>query len=290
LQPIITTTGALLLAAGLTLCQSALSQTKTEEVTDPRPVAEAVQMLERIYGIPITYEDPIAVNESQLQDVTEQVQRTPDPTHRVIVQKNLTLSFEYKPSASVITSGVEVRQTQGETEAAVADALSSVLDGYVVAGGPATFTVVAENGVFHVAPTNFLNKDGKLQLITPVLDTKITILPKQRTALSLLNEICEALTKASGIQVGAGTVPMNLFMRSTTAISGSDVAARSLLSRLLVQLATPISHNVVFDGPDGKKLTRKRDMYKSVPLSWQLLYGPGWGYVLNIHPVIAANK
>jgi hypothetical protein len=284
------TTRAILLSTGLGVCQSALAQTATVEITDPRPVAEAVQMLERIYGIPINYEDPIAVHESQLKDVTEEVQRTPDPSHRIIVQKSPTLSFAYKQPASLISTGGGVRQTQVDTEAAIADALSSVLQGYAVSGGPVTFTVAAEGGVFHLAPTNFLNKDGKLQQMVPVLDTKITILPKQRTAESLLNEICAALTKATGIQVRAGTVPMNLFLRSTTAISGTDVDARTLLARLLAELSTPISQDGVFDGPDGEKLTRKREAYERAPLSWRLLYGPGWGYSLNIHPVTVANK
>ena len=290
LKSITAGSGAILIAAGMAVGQSVPAQTKTVEVTDGRPVAEAAQMLERIYGVPITYEDPIVVHESQLQDVTGQVRRTPDPSHRVIVQKSLTLSFAYKPPASVISASGRVRQTQPETEAEVANALSSVLDGYAAAGGPVTFTVVEEDGAFHVAPTNFLNRDGKLQQMTSVLDTKITISPKQRTAESLLNEICEALTKATGIHVGGGTVPMNLFMRSTTEISGSDVAARSVLSRLLAELATPISQDVVFDGPDGEKLTRKRVVYEGVPLSWRLFYGPGWGYALNIHPVIVADK
>ena len=132
LQHITTITRGTLLLSSLALCQPACSQSKTVEVADPRPVAKAVQMIEAIYGVPIYYEDPITVHPSQLEDVTEQVQRTPDPSHRVIVQKRSTLSFTYRPPVAGPSTVSGRSRTQAETETEVADALSSVLEGYAV--------------------------------------------------------------------------------------------------------------------------------------------------------------
>jgi len=39
-------------------------------VHDPRPVAKAVQRLETLYGLPVTYEDPQYVHESEVADVS----------------------------------------------------------------------------------------------------------------------------------------------------------------------------------------------------------------------------
>jgi len=65
----ISVTKSILLLSGLALSQLVYAQSKTVTVNDPRPVAKAAQMLETIYHWPITYEDPITVNESLLEDL-----------------------------------------------------------------------------------------------------------------------------------------------------------------------------------------------------------------------------
>jgi hypothetical protein len=225
-------------------------------VTDCRPVAKAAEMLETIYGVPISYEDPITVNDSLLEDDTKQVQRTPDPSHRVIVQKMGSLSFTYDMLSSDAPSADLAKQTEAKTELEVKDALTSAIHGYAAAGGITTFKVSEEDGKFYVVPTNFLSKDGKLLPMLPVLDTRITILPKQRNADELIREICQLLTKSSGQQVYVGMHYLNEFKLHKTNVSGSDVSARSLLKQLLAEMG-------------GR-------------MSWSLFYGPGWGYALNI--------
>jgi len=53
--PVKTTTQNGLLILGVLICQLTHAQTKSVSVTDPRPVAAAVELLETIYGWPITY-------------------------------------------------------------------------------------------------------------------------------------------------------------------------------------------------------------------------------------------
>jgi hypothetical protein len=206
--------------------------------------------------------------------------------------KPRTLSFTYKlPPAAPPSGGSS--QTEAEAEVEVADALSSVLDGYAASGGPETFTVTKEDGVFHVVATNFLNKEGKLQQLTPILDTKITIQPKQRTRLGLFQAICQSLTKATGISVEEMDFPFNggsLQAQATTTISGSDVTARSLLGMLLAEMAAPMSRDVVVQGPNGQRLTRDMVVDKGDPLSWKLFYSPGWGYTLHIRRLTAVGR
>jgi hypothetical protein len=285
---IATATRSILLLSSLALCQLAFAQSKTVEVTDCRPVGKAVQMLEEIYKFPITYEDPITVHASQLED---EVQRTPDNKEVIQqYQRDVTLSFDYKLPSSAQSPAGGLKQTQAETEASVADALSSVLDGYAAAGGPVTFTVREDDGVFHVVPINFLNKEGKLQQMTPILDTKITILPKQRTRIRLFMDICQALTKATGISVDEGIFPFNGSRADTiTSISGSDVTARSLLSQLLTEWAAPVTSDTFVQVGNGQ-IVPYHIVDKGGAMSWQLFYGPGFGYALNIHKVSTADQ
>jgi hypothetical protein len=273
----------------LVVCQVTYAQSKTIEITDGQPVAEAVEQLEAIYGLPITYEDTITVNVSQMEDVTEKVQRTPDPSHRIMMIKSRTISFTYKQPSP----GGGSLQTKAETEAAVADALSSVLEGYAAAGGLETFTVTNEDGIFHVIAINFMNKEGSIQQMTPILDTKITISPTQRTRLSLFREICQSLTKASGISVEEGDFPFNggsEQAQTITNISGSDVTARSLLSQLLAEMAAPITKDLVFPGPDGQIVLRNAVLYEGGPLSWMLACDTDLDCMLHIRHVIQEEK
>ena len=290
-------TKSILLLSILALSQLACAQSKTVSVNDPRPVAKAVQMLENIYGWPITYEDTVTVNESLLEDVTEQVRSDPDPTHdpdpshRVIVQKGGTLSFSYKLPTPGASQGGGRPQSKAETEADVANALSSVLEGYANSRGLETFAVTEEDGVFHVFPINFLNDAGKLQQMIPILDTKITIPPKQRTRVALLQEICRSLTDSTGISVVPGMFPFNGEQpKIITTISGSDVTARSLLSKLLAEWGARYSRDVVVGLPNGPREKRNVILDKGAPMTWQLFFGPGWGYALNIHKVTLQDQ
>ena len=62
------------LAAGLALAFSiAGADTRTATVQGGGPVAKAIELLEKFYGVPITYEDPPYVNSVEITDVTEKV-------------------------------------------------------------------------------------------------------------------------------------------------------------------------------------------------------------------------
>lgn len=267
------------------------SQFETVTVSDPRPVAAAVKQLEAIYEWPITYEDPMTVNDHRLEDVTEQVQRTPNPSRRVIIQKSGTLLFTYQVTPPGASEDQDPGQARRGREAAVSDALTSVLDGYAASGGPETFTVREEDGIFHVAAINFLNKEGALQESARILGTKITILPKQRTRSALFQEICRSLSKTAGILIAEGTFPRQGSEADTpTPISGSDVTAQSLLSQLLAELSTPVYRDLTFKGSDNENVTRHQLTWNGGPISWELLYGPEWGYALNVYAISQDSK
>jgi hypothetical protein len=280
----------LLLSCAL-LCGTAYGQLKTVEVTDPRPVGKAIEVLEAVYGRAITYDDPITVNPNLLEDVTEKIQLTPDPSHRTIAQKEMTLSFSYRQPIAEAPSSHNPDQVQQDVDSAIAEALSNVIEGYAASGGSVKFDVTEADGIFHVVPANFVNLDGKLEKITPILDTKITILSKERTRLELSLEVCRALTKATGIRVAEGVFPGNgLRAELQTTVSGTDVTARSILNRLLAELAAPISRDAVVGTADGQKVTQNEVVLERVPFSWKLFYAPGWGYALNIQRVTARAK
>jgi hypothetical protein len=273
---LIASTKSTLLIFGLVLCQLGNAQSKTAEITDGRPILKAINMLESIYDVPISFEDSRYVNDRLLVDITAQVQRTPNPSHKIMGLKTRTLSYTYQlpPVPPHTVNGW--RQTRQEREAKTADALQSILEGYAAAGGQESFSVTKEAELFRVTANNFVNADGQLRKLPPILDTKITILPGHRTRKVLLNAICQAISKASGTHVGIWNFPYNsgsIQIQGLTDISGTDVPARSLLGQLLAEMDTQTS--------------TKYELWNT---AWIVGGGANADYLLTFHHVIQKDK
>jgi len=111
-----------------------------------------------------------------------------------------------------------------------------------------------------VVPRQTRDASDRLIPVTPVLDTRITVAAKPRSAMDLLGEICKAVSLVSGQPVGIGTVPTNALYQQKIEIGANNEPARQVLEKLIVA--------------------------SRMSLSWRLLYDPGLKiYYLNI-PVI----
>jgi len=207
-------------------------------VSDPRPVAAAIEEIEKLSGRPITYEDPPILNKDYMMPMVE----GGDP--RLLVPRGGSLRFTLPPDASA------------EQKVAAAQ---SMVGNYNASHGAATFSV-SQDGLTHVVPRQTRDGSDRLMPVTPVLDTRITVAAKPRSAMDLLNEICQAVSRVSGQPVGIGTVPTNAMYQQKIEIGANNEPARQVLEKLI--LASRLS------------------------LSWRLLYDPGLKtYYLNI-PVI----
>jgi hypothetical protein len=252
-------------------------------VDDPRPVEKAIEQIESIYGIPINYEDPIVIHPGELSDETERLQRTKEHPNRIIVRRSRKLTFEYADIGGEPTSNSNALQT-GARKQALTNALLSVLKGYADRGGPETFTINGDNEVFTVSPKNFLDIDGTIRDAAPLLDTKITIFPKQRTRAELLQELCKSLSNIAGVSVQEGWIGLSSQrMSEFTQISGADIPARSLLTQLLTEFDSAQPSVIAVENP-VEASTPKPLANAGLPrqLSWKLLFAPGGGYFLNV--------
>jgi hypothetical protein len=71
--------------------------------------------------------------------------------------------------------------------------------------------------------------------VKPVLDTVITVEPRERTSYALLKEVFKKISIATGTQVGLGTVSANMLFRWKTTIGGSGRTARSILEQWMLE-------------------------------------------------------
>jgi hypothetical protein len=221
-------------------------------VEDPRPVAKAVEELESKYGWQITYEDPPYVHGSDIADVTRSVRRDPSFAggNRILIPKGGKLTFTV-PSAP-----------GGEQRVAAVEALVKTFN---TSRNGNLFAVLKGSRFIHVTPQQIAGRAGKLEPVKPLLDTVITLPPKQRNSFELLEAICGQLSLVTKGQVVVGTAPVNLLATKNVSLGANNEPARAVLERLL--------------------LAQEKAM------SWQLFYDPGlkW-YVLNLHTVPGAGS
>ena len=243
-------------------------------ISDPRPVAAAMERLESVFGIPITYEDPPYSDPRTIVDVTSAVRRGREDlgAGRVLIPRGSDFSFSFdaptapvggsRPPAVALATG-QRRPVFGD---AASRAISSALKSHADSGDSTVFSAMRDgHGGFHVVPVRVSNPAGHLEPARPLFDTAISIGAKKRMGMELVSEICESLSMSTGTKVFVGTFPVSLFAAWVSAVTAVDEPARSVLDRFLGESA--------------------------VLLSWQLFYDPGLRlYTLNIHPVRSVQR
>ena len=219
------------------LCNASASP-NTVTVQDPRPVAKAIQELDKRYGWQITYEDPPYNHDSDMPDVTPLVQEgalvAPDASH-VTVPKAAILSFPLPAT--------------NQDELSIVNGVVKI---YNESHRGFEFAVVRGAGLLHVVPRKARGLSGNLEPVKPVLDALITIEPRERTSEALLEEILKKVSIATNTDVGFGTVPGNLLSLTKTSIGGSGRTARSILEQWILERRSRFSW-WLFYTPDEKE-------------------------------------
>jgi hypothetical protein len=211
---------ALSVAVAVCACVAESETPQTVTVEGVRPVAKAVEKLEQIYNVPITYEDIRYVHESEMKS---------DDQGRSII-KGGAVSFTHRTPVTSETA-LGVRNTQA------VNAVAEVLKSYNATRGTEVFTVIAGDEALHVVPVQSTDTSGRMERIQPLLDTRVSIPPGQRTAEQVIDEIAKSLSDATGRVIGTGTLePRAAFRRHKTDITASNEPAHSVLARLFKEI------------------------------------------------------
>jgi hypothetical protein len=252
----------LMVAIGLmvTFLGNASASPNTVTVQSGRPVAEAILELENRYGWQITYEDPPYSHYSDLTDVRD----TNWPGAPVESPSRLQ-SLQQGNESTLVPKGGSLTFTLPSADPDELGAVEAVLKSYNESHRGFEFAVVQGAGLLHVVPRKATGLSGNLEPGKPVLDTVITIEPKERTSEAMIEEILKKISIATNTHVEMGTVPINLLRLTKTSIGGSGRTARAILEQWILQ--------------------------EDAGLSWLLLYEPDEkDYALNINQVAPVDK
>jgi len=219
-----------MLAMGLivTFLGNASASPNSMTVQSGRPVAAALEEFEYRYGWRITYEDPPYINYSDITDVTDtDFPGTPVQSqsqlqslianNRTLVPKGGLLPFILLPANPDELGAVE-----------------ALLKNYNESHRGFEFAVVRGASLLHVVPRKERGLSGDLEPMKPVLDTVITIEPKERTSYELIEEIGNKISIATNTHVVFGPASINMFELTKTSIGGSGKTARSILEQWIL--------------------------------------------------------
>jgi len=222
----------------------------TAVVDDARPLAAAIELLEKRHGWVITYEDPPFVHDTDFSDATAKVRRDSQAGKpRVLIPRGGPFVFDY-----AIPGNFDPPEARPVLEALVT--------AYASTGYPGRFVVRQSDNVFHVVPVMGKNSRGTMQTHRSVLDVRVSIAARDRSGLEMLDATAGAVSAAIQEPVALGLVPVNALARIRIREGAANEPARAVLSRTLA--AT------------GRRY------------SWQLFFNPekdGGRYFLNIHVV-----
>jgi hypothetical protein len=213
------------LMAAFLVNASAASNTIT--VQDARPVAKAIQELNERYGWQITYEDPPYRDVSDMPDVTPSVQEGSSVAPGT--------SYANVPKAAILSFPLPA------TNKDELSTVNAVVKSYNEGHRGFEFAVVHGAGLLHVVPRQMTGSSGNLEPVKPVLDTLITIEPKERTSYALIEEVLKKVSIATNTHVDMGGVPVNMLDNMKTSIGGSGKTARSILEQWILESDAPLS-------------------------------------------------
>lgn len=243
---------SLWIAVALGWPTGALLMAQTEavvDVTDCRPLAVAVEQAETVLGIPINYEDVRYENSADLEDVSTAAQRAEVPGYRLLVPRTGRVS-------GLLRAG-----RFGPHGGKVLD-VANLLSSYRENGLPGDFTIEEANGMLYVVPTRYLAADGRKRDMLSLMRTPVSVPFADRTVWDTVAVIMDSVSVTTRARVRIGMMPFFPKLKISYGVSGAS--ARDALAELFGKAA-------------------------SGPVSYQLLFDPRAGYMLNVHPVPSAG-
>jgi hypothetical protein len=77
-------------------------------------------------------------------------------------------------------------------------------------------------GVLHVVPRKAAGLSGNLEPVKPLLDTVITIEPKERTSYALIEEVLKKISIGTNTNVVMGGILVNMLDNMKTSIADRE--------------------------------------------------------------------
>jgi len=188
----------------------------------PRPLAQALDALERKYWWKVSYEDPCYTSDLDLVDNIDPQYLKGHPGARAPVPSGGAFNVDF-PSGPTPDKPPDEYST-----------LKAVVDAYNDSGNPGRFELRSDGkGNFDVVGVAAHDKGGRVVRQKPVLDLSITVAPRQTNAKDAIDLIRQALARQIGTRVLDGAWGSQFVNEVTVMVGGEEEPARTVLWRTL---------------------------------------------------------
>jgi hypothetical protein len=209
----------LMISPGQVFCQRA--STLHLDIKDRHPMSVIAQRIELATGVPISYEEAPIENAADLEDIAK---RSVDPEFLKAHPSHRLLS----PSEVRVVGDLDTGQGDPRDRAAAALKAVQKLPG--LANYAMKFDIIQAGTQLVVVPTEHKDTGGVFIPSTRILDQFMSYEDTTSPTLErTLTYLVRAISKAAGVEIGIGDIPINEMMRLHTTVSARNVSARSLL-------------------------------------------------------------
>jgi len=238
-----------LLFISLFLATAAVGRPKTISIpAQSRPLLELADQLEKEYAWRITYE------ETPLENSTDLVNSARIRTHLIPRPTAFQASFEEPQDSRSMEEKWKI--------------LDRLVASY--SGPHGAMTVLNIGDYSHIVPTTLKNKAGQIVPFEPLLNTRVSFEPAQRSLLDTVRLILSQVSSIRAVSIGLGTIPTNLFVQQQLRTDANNEPAREVLMR-------------IFEDASG---ARQLKGGPAARVTWALLNDISYsGYFFNAHIV-----
>jgi hypothetical protein len=210
---------------------AALDQVRIDVVNERLPIAEAVQQIERRFGRVVTYEDMPHVAPSDLVDITDQMVPVNRRKVPVVVARADSIRLAYTSRYTTLDDQTGEALTQ----------LVAVWNG---GNHSAKFRVERVAGGYHVIPVARRRLSETMEPYTSPLDTRITVLPAERSGTETLAVLARAITDSSGRPLHTVWLPLNHLQGTRVTVGAENQSARDVLWHALQAMDPAMSWEI----------------------------------------------
>jgi hypothetical protein len=204
-------------------------------VSGPRPLADAIDALQKKYGWLTNYEDPQFIDNSDIIESSDKRYVVSSSTGRPHIPNGTSFSFDFPADGASPAPDAE-------------KTLRALVEAYNKSSNPGKFELRPLDTRYDVVGVSAHGANGKLVSQTSPLDAKITLAPatEEKPAIDALTSICEQAGKTSGKTIVLGVFPRNLLARPIN-ISGINIPARDLLVKALAATERKVYWRLLYD-------------------------------------------
>jgi hypothetical protein len=204
-------------------------------VNSSRPMRQVVEGISQTYGLLIDYEEPPFFSSYDV-DITNRAWRAKHPNAKPYLGM----------SGGGFTSDFpEIVPARLDTSAKIA--LEKITADYNRSNNPGRFTVRIDGPHrLSVVGTSMRDQNGRQIAAHALLDTHVNVSGlRQGNAEEILEALCVELTKASGLSVAPGIMPLNMMIQTRVNLdTGSDVSSQA--RKVLIQISKVSRYSLVW--------------------------------------------